>query len=92
MTLPFPSICDASIVSSSPPTSVQANPVTWPIALSFSAIPYLNFFTPEYFSRFLVLIVVADEAFLSEINLSLTTFLRSLAICLSRPLTPAYHV
>ena len=41
------------MVSSSPPTSVHARPVTCPIALSFSAIPNLNFLTPENFSNFL---------------------------------------
>jgi len=89
MILPFPSMCDASIVRSSPPTSVQARPVTCPTAFSFSAIPYLNFFTPENFSKFLFVIDVGLSIFFLVKSLSLTTFLKILAICLSNPLTPA---
>jgi hypothetical protein len=37
--LPLPGIREASMVSSSPPTSVQARPVTWPTWLFFSAMP-----------------------------------------------------
>ncbi len=39
--LPLPGTATASIVSSSPPTSVQARPVTWPTWFSFSAMPKL---------------------------------------------------
>ena len=80
---------EASIVKSSPPTSVHARPVTCPTALSFSAIPYLNFLTPEYFSRFFAVMLVGFELGFLVINLSFTTFLKIFAICLSRPLTPA---
>ena len=37
--LPLPGTLAASTVSSSPPTSVQARPVTWPTWFSFSAMP-----------------------------------------------------
>ncbi|MNV66507.1 hypothetical protein D3C71_1592640 [compost metagenome] len=36
---PLPGMSATSMVSKSPPTSVQASPVTWPIWFSFSAIP-----------------------------------------------------
>ena len=77
------------MVNSSPPTSVQARPVTCPTALSFSAIPNLNFLTPENVSRFFSVIDVGFVILFLDSSLSLTTFLRIFAICLSKPLTPA---
>jgi hypothetical protein len=41
MVLPLPGRATVSMVSNSPPTSVQARPVTWPTWLSFSAMPKL---------------------------------------------------
>ena len=49
---PFPGICTVSILSISPPNSVQANPVTIPTLSSLSNSPYLNFFTPKKSDRF----------------------------------------
>ena len=77
------------MVNNSPPTSVHARPVTCPTALSFSAIPYLNFLTPENFSRFLFVMDVGLSTFFFVKRRSFTTFLNILAICLSSPLTPA---
>ncbi|CFT86570.1 Uncharacterised protein [Bordetella pertussis] len=37
--LPLPGMSATSMVSRSPPTSVHARPVTWPIWFSFSAMP-----------------------------------------------------
>lgn len=45
--LPFPGIITDSIVNNSPPTSVQASPVTIPVPSLFSISPYLNFLTPR---------------------------------------------
>ncbi len=39
MMTPLPGIDVASMVSSSPPTSVHARPVTWPTCADFSATP-----------------------------------------------------
>ncbi len=39
VSLPLPGTTAASIVSSSPPTSVQARPVTWPTCAFSSALP-----------------------------------------------------
>ena len=93
MTLPLPGTYDASIVRSSPPTSVQARPETFPTIFSMSACPNLNLGTPQYFSRFLGVIFIEDFNFLvSAKTLSLTYFLKILAICLSKPRTPASRV
>ena len=49
---PLPGSFSASIDSRSPPTSVQASPVTAPTWSVSSASPYLNRCTPRYSSRF----------------------------------------
>ena len=81
------------MVKSSPPTSVQASPETFPTISSMSAWPNLNLGTPQYFSRFLGVILIELLVFLgSARTLSFTDFLNIFAICLSRPLTPASRV
>src|SRR5210317_284031 len=90
ITCPFPGTYDASIVNNSPPTSVHANPETLPTISSTSASPNLNLGTPQYFSKFLGVILIELLIVLgSASTLSLTDFLKIFAICLSRLRTPA---
>ena len=84
---PLPGITAVSTLSSSPPTSVQANPFTKPTVFSFSASPCLNLLTPRKSLRLFLSTLMLFNFLLSKSFL--TTFLHILDISLSRFLTPA---
>src|SRR5690625_6183360 len=63
ITRPLPLTADDSMVSNSPPTWVQAKPVTCPTWFSLSARPKSNLRTPRYSSKELESIV-SSSAFL----------------------------
>ena len=69
----------------SPPNAVQANPTTIPGLVFLSAISGRNFLGPICFSIFLDEIEIL---FLLPDAISVATFLHTLAICLSKFLTP----
>ena len=89
MTLPLPGSSTLSMVRISPPTSVQARPVTTPTMSSLSVSPKWNFRTPAYFSTFLRVIATF---FVFLVTISFTALRARLAISRSRFRTPASRV
>ena len=77
------------MVRISPPTSVQARPVTTPTMSSASVSPKRNLRTPEYFSRFFR-VIVTFLVFL--VTISFTALRARLAISRSMFRTPASRV
>ncbi|KAG0766053.1 hypothetical protein G6F22_017909 [Rhizopus arrhizus] len=98
---PLPGTSVDSICSRSPPTSVQARPVTRPISFSSSARPKSKRRTPRYLSRFL-LDTLTSAFFLAPFfaftgcgpasAISFTTLRQILAISRSRLRTPDSRV
>ena len=89
MILPLPADSAASICNSSPPTEVQARPLTCPKEFWSSCWPYLNFSGPKMFLTTLLSISLVA---LPPSERSLTFFLQTLFISLSKFLTPASRV
>ncbi|MNC96895.1 hypothetical protein D3C83_143890 [compost metagenome] len=83
------------MVSSSPPTSVQARPVTWPTWFCFSAMPKLYLRTPRNLSRFFgdtVMRRALPSAACRSVSSCLTALRQILEISRSRLRTPASRV
>ena len=87
---PLPGITAASMVNRSPPTSVQAKPVTWPTWFSFAARPKSYIFTDRNFSRLSAFTVTGAASFLRRSNF--TTLRQILLISRSKERTPASRV
>ena len=90
MMLPLPGITAASIVSRSPPTSVQASPTTWPTWFFFSARPKSNLRTPRKSFRLSSVTTTWPSYFFSW--MPLTTLRQILEISRSSERTPASRV
>ena len=90
LTLPLPGSITDSMVRISPPTSVQARPVTTPTMSSASVSPKRNFRTPANFSRFFR----RDRrpSWSCLVTISFTALRARLAISRSRLRTPASRV
>ena len=78
------------MVSSSPPTSVHAKPVTCPTWFFCSATPKLKRRTPRYFSRLRDVTEIRVDCFFS--NKALTALRQIFEISRSRLRTPASRV
>ena len=88
VSFPLPGITVASIVSSSPPSSVQASPVATPIWSCCSAVPYRNCGGPRYFwTCFSDTVQVLPSR--PPVRTSRAILRKTLAISRSRVRTPA---